>query len=84
MTEDQYDNNNQMDQIRKTNILLADDHPLMRLALRTVLEKQNDFEVIGEAGNGEEAVQMSMELQPDVVIMDISMPFKWTGSHPPD
>ena len=74
MTEEQYDNNNQIDQIRKTTILLADDHPLMRLALRTVLEKQNDFEVIGEAGNGEEAVQMSMELEPDVVIMDISMP----------
>jgi two-component system, NarL family, response regulator LiaR len=74
MAEDQYDNNNQTDQIRKTTILLADDHPLMRLALRTVLEKQNDFEVIGEAGNGEEAIQMSLELEPDVVIMDISMP----------
>jgi NarL family two-component system response regulator LiaR len=74
MAEEQYDNSNQTDQIRKTTILLADDHPLMRLALRTVLEKQTDFEVVGEAGNGEEAVQMSLEMDPDVVIMDISMP----------
>jgi NarL family two-component system response regulator LiaR len=74
MAEEQFDNNNLSEQVRKTTILLADDHPLMRLALRTVLEKQSDFEVVGEVGNGEEAVQLSLELEPDVVIMDISMP----------
>ena len=58
----------------KTRIMLADDHPLLRQALRDVLEKQPDFEVIAEASNGEEAVKMTAEMLPDVVIMDISMP----------
>jgi NarL family two-component system response regulator LiaR len=54
--------------------MLADDHPLLRQALRDVLEKQTDFEVIAEASDGEEAVRLATELVPDVVIMDISMP----------
>lgn len=58
----------------KTRIMLADDHPLLRQALRDVLEKQSDFEVIAEASDGEEAVELATELVPDVVIMDISMP----------
>jgi len=58
----------------KTRIMLADDHPLLRQALRNVLEKQNDCEVIAEAGDGEEAVKLAIELTPDIVIMDISMP----------
>jgi NarL family two-component system response regulator LiaR len=58
----------------KTRIMLADDHPLLRQALRDVLEKQRDFEVIAEAGDGEEAVKLATELEPDVVIMDMSMP----------
>ncbi len=64
-----------LDRVKKaTRIILADDHPLLRQALRDVLEKQPDFEVIAEAGDGEEAVQLATELMPDVVIMDISMP----------
>lgn len=55
-------------------ILLVDDHPLMRQALRNILEKENDLEVVGEASNGQEAIEMAMEFRPDVVIMDISMP----------
>jgi NarL family two-component system response regulator LiaR len=55
-------------------VILADDHPLLRQALRDVLEKQPDFEVIAEASDGEEAVRLATELVPDVVIMDISMP----------
>lgn len=58
----------------KTRIMLADDHPLLRQALRDVLEKQRDFEVIAEARDGEEAVKLATELDPDVVIMDMSMP----------
>lgn len=58
----------------KTRIMLADDHPLLRQALRDVLEKQPDFEVIAEASDGEEAVKLVTEMLPDVVIMDISMP----------
>jgi NarL family two-component system response regulator LiaR len=61
-------------QSKKIRVMLADDHPLLRQALRQVLEKQPDIEVIGEASDGEEAVRFATELVPDVVIMDISMP----------
>ncbi len=54
--------------------MLADDHPLLRKALRDVLEKQADFEIVAEAGDGEEAVKIATELVPDVVLMDITMP----------
>ena len=57
-----------------TQILIADDHPMMRQSLRSFLEKQTDFEVIAEAGDGEEAIRLALETIPDVVIMDISMP----------
>ncbi len=59
---------------RKIRIVITDDHPLLRQALRNVLEKQNDFDVIAEAGDGEEAIKLTTELLPDVVIMDVSMP----------
>jgi DNA-binding NarL/FixJ family response regulator len=55
-------------------VLLADDHPLLRKAIRSVLESQTDFQVIAEASDGLEAVKLASELVPDVVIMDISMP----------
>jgi DNA-binding NarL/FixJ family response regulator len=55
-------------------ILLVDDHPLVRRALRDILEKESDLRVIGEAGDGLEALQMTEEHRPDIVIMDISMP----------
>lgn len=58
----------------KTRIVLADDHPLLRKALRDLLEKEAAFEIIGEAGDGEEAVMLATQIMPDVVIMDISMP----------
>jgi NarL family two-component system response regulator LiaR len=58
----------------KTRIVLADDHPLLRQALKDVLQKESTFEIVGEAGEGEEAVKLAAELTPDVVIMDISMP----------
>jgi len=61
-------------QQNKISILLADDHPLLRQALRNVLEKQPDFEVVGEAEDGEQTVRFADELTPDVVIMDIAMP----------
>jgi len=54
--------------------MLADDHPLLRQALRSVLEKKPDFEIVAEASDGEEAVRLAVELVPNVVIMDISMP----------
>lgn len=58
----------------KTTIILADDHPVVRKALKNALEKEIDFIVMAEAGDGEEAVSLVSELIPDVVIMDIGMP----------
>jgi NarL family two-component system response regulator LiaR len=58
----------------KTRILIADDHAVLREGMRNLLEQEKDFEVVGEAGDGEEAVKLNSELKPDVVIMDIVMP----------
>jgi len=58
----------------KTTILLVDDHPLFRHSIRGVLEAQPDFRIVAEAGDGEEAVRLATELQPDIVLMDIAMP----------
>ena len=58
----------------KTTIVLVDDHPLIRQALRTILEKQADFKIVAEASNGEEAIEIVTKTVPNVVIMDIGMP----------
>jgi len=55
-------------------ILLADDHTMIREALRVVLERESSMQVVAEAGDGETALQMADEWTPDVVIMDVSMP----------
>ncbi|MFB8166329.1 response regulator [Kitasatospora purpeofusca] len=55
-------------------VLLADDQPLVRAALEMVITEAEDLEVVGEAGNGAEAVRLAEELRPDVVVMDIRMP----------
>jgi len=56
------------------NVLLADDHTVMRAGLRLVLEREAGFRVIGEAGDGREAVVLAEKLKPDVVVLDIAMP----------
>jgi DNA-binding NarL/FixJ family response regulator len=53
---------------------LADDHAMLREGLRSLVNAQADMEVVGEAGDGRAALSMARELQPDVVVMDISMP----------
>jgi two-component system, NarL family, response regulator LiaR len=55
-------------------ILIADDHPLFRQALKNLIENQMDMKVTGQAGNGGEALKLAEELRPDVIIMDIGMP----------
>ena len=57
-----------------TRILLADDHVIVRQGLRLLIEKVPGLEVVAEAGNGREALQLTRKLSPDLVIMDISMP----------
>jgi DNA-binding NarL/FixJ family response regulator len=60
--------------MKKITIMLAEDHVIVRESIRRSLEKVENFEIIGEAGDGEEAVAMTGRLKPNVVIMDISMP----------
>lgn len=72
-------------------ILIADDHGIVREGLKSLIEQQPDMEVIGEAKDGNTAVQLTKELSPDVVIMDVSMPnlngveaTKYILQHKPD
>jgi DNA-binding NarL/FixJ family response regulator len=60
--------------MEKIKVLLADDHTIVRQGLRVLLEAEPDIAVVGEAGNGREAVQMTKKILPDVVVMDIAMP----------
>ena len=59
---------------KKITVLVCDDHALFREGVKTILSSQPDIEVIGEAADGKEAVEESIRLNPDVVLMDISMP----------
>lgn len=58
----------------RIRLLLADDHPMFRSGLRLVLEGRGEFDIVGEAANGDEAVTMAADLQPDIVVMDLQMP----------
>ena len=61
---------------RQTKVMIADSHPIMRLGLKEVLSWAADLEVVGEAGDGEEAVRLAESTKPDVVIMEAVMPVK--------
>lgn len=55
-------------------VLLVDDHKLIRVGMRNILDAQTDIEVVGEAGDGEEGLRLAREHKPDVVVLDINMP----------
>lgn len=59
---------------RPITVLVADDHTIVRTGIRHVLESEPGFVVVGEAGNGSEAISLASELRPDVVVLDITMP----------
>ena len=60
--------------MKKTRILIVDDHSLMRMGLSSLIASEKDMEAVGEADNGKAAVKLVRELKPDVVIMDLMMP----------
>src|SRR5690242_21607814 len=59
---------------RRVRVLVADDHEVMRMGIRNLLEVQPGWTVCAEANNGKEAVEKTLQLHPDVIVMDISMP----------
>ena len=60
--------------MKRITLLLAEDHAVVREGLRALLAMEDDFEVVGEARNGREALQLTIKLHPEVVVMDIAMP----------
>jgi two-component system, NarL family, response regulator NreC len=60
--------------LKKIRVLLADDHAVVRQGFRLILAGQPDMEIVGEAGNGREAVELAERLHPDIVVMDVAMP----------
>jgi DNA-binding NarL/FixJ family response regulator len=60
--------------MKQIRILLADDHAVVRQGFKMILDAQTDMEIVGEAANGREAVELAEKLRPDVVVMDVAMP----------
>jgi two-component system response regulator NreC len=60
--------------MKRTRILLADDHAVVRQGFKMILGAQADMEIVGEAGNGREAIELAGQLSPDIVVMDVAMP----------
>ena len=59
---------------QRTKILLVDDHALFRMGMRQILEREPDFDILGEAEDGRDAFNMAIELSPDIVLLDLSLP----------
>ena len=62
--------------MERTRVMIVDDHSVLRVGLKQVLERTGEFEVVGQAADGEEAVRVAAEVLPDVVVMDVMMPGK--------
>jgi NarL family two-component system response regulator LiaR len=60
--------------VQKIKVIIADDHAVVREGTRKILEQEEDIQVLAEAANGEESVELAAKLNPDVILMDISMP----------
>jgi len=60
--------------MKRIRILLADDHAVVRQGFKMILAEQSDMEIVGEAGNGRQAIELAEQLRPDVVVMDVAMP----------
>ena len=58
----------------RARILIVDDHEIFRRGLRSLLESRPEFEILGEAGDGLQAIEKAVELRPDLIVMDVSMP----------
>jgi two-component system response regulator NreC len=58
----------------KTKVLIVDDHAIVRTGVRSLLDSDNEFDVVGEAGSGQDALALAARLKPDVVLMDITLP----------
>ena len=63
-----------MSETARISVLIADDHAIVRTGVRLILDGQSDIDVVGEARDGKETIEMAHELKPDVILMDISMP----------
>lgn len=66
--------NEEQDTKTRIRILLVEDHALTRVGIKTVLKRESDFEVVGDASNGEEAIAQAEALKPDIILMDVGMP----------
>jgi len=60
--------------MNKVKIFIVDDHAILRAGLKMLIEKENDMQIVGEAGNGKDAIRQNRLLLPDVVLLDITMP----------
>ena len=65
-----------MSEGERIKVMIVDDHSILRVGLKQVLEQSGEFEVVGQAADGEEAVRVAAEVSPDVVVMDVMMPKK--------
>src|ERR1700680_1667638 len=59
---------------RPIRIVLADDHPVVRIGVRNMLSEQEGFDVVGESTDGDEAITQTLELEPDILLLDLQMP----------